>query len=71
MNAGAILHIHFVAHFNVMYIAANDRVEPKTALVAGHHIAHDGSIGSDKAIGAEMGRNTFYGKNDGHKFTFF
>jgi hypothetical protein len=66
MDTGAILHIYFVAHFYVMHIATHNCIEPKTALVAGGNVTNDGGVRCDKTIGAELGRKSFYGKNDGH-----
>jgi hypothetical protein len=67
MDACPILHIYFVAQFNIMHIAAHHGIEPETALVAGGYIANNGGVGSYKAIGAKNGGFTFYGENDGHK----
>jgi len=49
-----------------MHITAHHRVKPKTALVAGDYVAYNGGVGRYKTIGAKLGRNTFYGKNNRH-----
>jgi hypothetical protein len=66
MNDGPILHIHFIADADAVHVTPDYRIEPNTAIVADDHIAHDGAIGSKKAIVTDFGRYTFHGKDNGH-----
>src|ERR1700761_9062447 len=52
MNNSPILYIGVVAYFNVVYIATYYRVEPYRAIIAHDHIANNGRVFGDKAIGS-------------------
>jgi hypothetical protein len=71
MNAGAVLHIHFVAQLYKVHIAADNRIEPETAIVAGYHIANNSSIGSNETVVAELRVFIFNGKYYRHKIIFW
>ena len=62
MNTGAVLYIHFVAHFNKIYISSDHRIEPDTAIVTHDHITDNSSIGSNKTIVSKLGVFVFYRK---------
>jgi len=55
MDTGTILHIYFIAHFYVVYIAPYHCVEPNTALVAHDYIAHNSGVWCNKCVVSKMG----------------
>src|SRR5215218_10186627 len=55
MDTGAILHIHLIAHFYVVHIAANNGIEPDATLITHLHIAGNGSVRSNETVGTEGG----------------
>jgi hypothetical protein len=61
MDAGAILHIHFVADPYKIHIAPHHRIEPKTAIITGDHIANDSRIGCNETIITKLRVFIFYG----------
>jgi hypothetical protein len=70
MNTGAILNIDFVAEPDKIYIAANDGIEPGTALISHDYIANNGGIGGNETINSKLRTLTFYGENDWHNVLF-
>src|SRR5687767_4457237 len=50
VNDGPVLYVHLVSYFNIVYIASHNSVEPDTAVVAHHHIAHYGGIFGNVAV---------------------
>lgn len=66
MDASAILHVHFIAHFNAVYIATNNGVKPKTTVIARLYIANNGGIFCNKIILAKAWADSFYWEDDGH-----
>ena len=62
MNAGAILDIHLISDTDKIDIAANDSVEPYTAVVTHDHIADDRGVWCYEYVGAELRVFIFYGE---------
>jgi hypothetical protein len=67
MDAGAILHIHLVPDLNIIHIAADNGIEPKTAIVSAYNIAYNGGVGGNETIITELRMFIFYGQYDGHE----
>ncbi len=55
MDAGAVLDIYLIADFDKIHIAADNGIEPGTALVAHNHITHDSGIRGDETIFSKTG----------------
>jgi len=68
---GAVLHIHRIAHFNIMHIASYHRIEPDAAIVSHHHIAYHGCIGRNKTVFAEHGILAIDREYGCHKYAIF
>jgi hypothetical protein len=64
----AVLDVNLVADPDRVHIAPDDSVEPYTTVISNDYIAHDRCIGGDKAVFAELGKDTFYGQNYRHLF---
>jgi hypothetical protein len=45
VDAGAILHIDFVAHADKIYIAPNYRIKPNTAVISHQHLTYYRGVG--------------------------
>lgn len=58
--AGSILHIHLIAHFDIVHIAPHHSIEPKATGIACGNIAHQGGIGGYKTILPQPGTFAFY-----------
>ncbi len=56
VHNGSILNIDPISHFDAMYIATNNGLEPKATVITTDHIADDGSIFSQKTVFAKLGR---------------
>ena len=50
MDAGAILHIYFIAQFNKVHITPYHGIEPKTAVITCHYVANNRGIGCNEII---------------------
>ena len=60
MDDGTILHIDLVAQADAVDIAADNGVEPHTARITHFHVAHNSSVGCNKAGFAPAGCFVFY-----------
>jgi hypothetical protein len=67
VDAGPVLHIYFITHFNKVHIAPHYGVEPKATVIAGLHIADNSGVGRYKIVFAKRRRNAVNRKYDGHK----
>jgi hypothetical protein len=50
MKDSAVLHIYFIAHFNIMYIASKNGIEPDGTFIAHGYLSNDGSVGCYETI---------------------
>src|SRR5687767_6047530 len=60
MDAGAVLHIYFIADPDKVNITPDNGIEPETAIIPGDHITHNSGIGSNKTVIAELRMFIFY-----------
>jgi hypothetical protein len=67
MNTGTVLHIHFIAQPDKIYIPPNDGIEPEAAIIPAGHITHDGGIGGDEIIVTELREFVINRKDDWHR----
>jgi hypothetical protein len=70
VNTGTVLHIHFVAHLYKIYVATDNRIEPKATIITGNHITDYSGIGSNKTIVTELRMFIFYGEYYSHMYFF-
>src|SRR5438552_1320242 len=70
MDHSTILHIYFVAHTDNIYIAANHRIEPYTAIITHHYIACDSSIRSDVTVASHLRFNSIKRYYEWHDLVF-
>jgi hypothetical protein len=70
MDHYAILHIHFVADANEIYIAPHNGIKPHAAIITHDHIAYNGCIRRQKTIAAKLGMFVFNWKYHWHSYWF-
>lgn len=70
VDHGPVLHVHFIAHPDTVYIAADDGVEPNAAIITHDHISYNSGIWGQETVGTKLGEFAFYVEDQGHVLCF-
>lgn len=59
MDDRTILYVYLIAHADTVYVAANNGIEPETALVTRDYIPNNGGIGCQETVGPKLRVSAF------------